>query len=748
MNDEAERRAGEAAPTDGREAIADGEAVGRGGGDFDELEARLQALPWWRQPRKLHRQLSRTLVLVAILSVLLVGGLNFFAARQLLDRGTEEQLAGTGETRARSIERGVNRTLDTVSAIAADLAVVDALGELSTAFADAGTLDDGEQAELDEFYEERVVGPLRDLEIADVTAEAIEPSAESGRYLQYHYTIPDTGPGTGAEGDGDEDQRAEVDDARDGSEYSALHGVYHPYLSSLVDTLGFDDLLLVDGNGDIVYSTRKLIDFGTNLVDGPYRDTALASTVQDGLGRVPIGDAVLADFEIFIPGGGQPVAFAAAAVRDDTELIGAVIAQIGIAALNRITTAEERWEEVGLEDGESYVVGSDGLLRSESRLWIEDPEEYLSRVDDELAERIEVFGSPVLLQEVDTPPVRAAFDGEDFQGGAENYLGESTLTFATPIDVTGVDWVVVADVPLSQARSPLYSYLWRMALVLVIIVPIAALIGAWLARRSTRPVQPVVAAATAVAAGDRDPELPELGRDEFGDLGRRLRQMAHDLGEHEQQLLEEYERTRRLLLTVLPPRLVETDGAVAGSGEAAELATAIAVGFTVTPDHDTDDELDELLVRLNAAIDGAAAEHHVDRVRAAADRSLFVVGIGRDGDGADEGLAFAGEVRRRVDDLAGGEGIEIELHVGVSTGPIGVGVLRAGSMTFGAWGEPVRRALAISALSASDDVLVDSSTSAVSTAGTFELDPAGEVVALDGEPMGLHRLVDHAAAER
>ncbi|MDH3681118.1 MAG: hypothetical protein OEV40_14360 [Acidimicrobiia bacterium] len=37
-------------------------------------------------------------------------------------------------------------------------------------------------------------------------------------------------------------------------------------------------------------------------------------------------------------------------------------------------------------------------------------------------------------------------------------------------------------------------------------------------------------------------------------------------------------------------------------------------------------------------------------------------------------------------------------------------MLDRGSLTFGAWGEPVRRALAIAALSRADEILVDLTT--------------------------------------
>ena len=57
----------------------------------------------------------------------LVAGLNFVAARHLLDDGTKDQLVGVGEARARSIDLGIGRVLASTSALAADLAVVESL---------------------------------------------------------------------------------------------------------------------------------------------------------------------------------------------------------------------------------------------------------------------------------------------------------------------------------------------------------------------------------------------------------------------------------------------------------------------------------------------------------------------------------------------------------------------------------------------------------------------------------------------
>ncbi len=65
---------------------------------------------------------------------------------------------------------------------------------------------------------------------------------------------------------------------------------------------------------------------------------------------------------------------------------------------------------MGLGDtGESYIVGADRTLRTDTRAWLEDPDDYLSRhlerYDDSVAvDLIETIGSPVLVQTWTTRP--------------------------------------------------------------------------------------------------------------------------------------------------------------------------------------------------------------------------------------------------------------------------------------------------------------------------------------------------------
>ena len=440
--------------------------------------------------------------------------------------------------------------------------------------------------------------------------------------------------------------------------------------------------------------------------------------------------------------------FAVSAIRSGSKVIGALAVEVPVAALNRIVSADGNWEAIGLTDGDAYIVASDLTLQSEPRAWTEDPQAYLERLragdeqDQAEADLIELFGTPVGIQVIDTEPVAVAVDGGQFRGNARGFSGNQTFAAAESFDASGQQWVVVTEVPRSAVFEPLTRYLLLILLVLAIVLPIVAGIGIWLSRLLTRPIPPTVRAAEAIVEGDRSPDLDTTRPDEFGDLARRFTAMADALASREVELAAEYERKRQLLLAVLPPQLVDEAGNVAGTGESAQRATVIAV--TVDPvDADVDDQTSEALARAASLAERVAAETGLERVRIAADRYLFLAGMRTSDAGANAALEFATQFRSQLDDEAD---IPLAVHIGLSSGAVATGVLDTGSLTFGAWGDPVRRALAIASLSQVDEVLIDATTADESTSERWQLEPAHDVVDLDGEPMELFALVAEDAA--
>lgn len=698
-----------------------------------ELERRAELLPFWRRPRRLRRQITTTLLLTALVALALFGALNYVAADTLLLDGTTAQLSSEADARASSTEQGVARALSRVSGVAADRGVVAALRDFTEGFDAAGDtqLDPAQSAELDRFYENEIIAPVAALGVFDVTVEDVLPRTTASRWVQYHYTMP-----TGTAGS-----------AVPSTPYDTAISAHDEFLTELSSRFGGGDLLLIDTDDQIVYTTNKSIDLGTSLIDGPYADSHLATLVGDDLERVRAGQAALTDFRVYAPAGGKPVLFAAAAIRDGNKVAGTLAIEIALERIDAITTAGEGVDGSGLDDVDSYVVSSDLLLQSTPQSWIKDPGRYLDGIADAEEQQItNALGSPVGVQTIDTEPVRAALEGEPFVGASRNALNRRTYSSSTQIDLPGVSWVVVTEIPLTVARRPLFGYLIRMGIVAAILLPLAAVAGFFLARRLTRPIPLAVDAARAVANGERHLDLPPLGNNEYGDLGRRLTRMAGTLEQQERALADEFERKRDLLLSVLPADLVRDDGVVTGTGERADDASVIAVTFEPNRAELDDIELADALATATTVAERLASERRIERIRVAADRSLFIAGFGPDSDGADEALDFASALTAELRSLADTGGLAFSLHLGISTGPVATGVLERGSLTFAAWGEPVRRALAISALSSADEILVDLSTmDAVS--GDWESHAADDVVDLDDQPISVRRLTIVPATE-
>jgi HAMP domain-containing protein len=527
----------------------------------------------------LRPRLAMVLIGVCLLSVTALGVFSYLTTRAALDDAVEDRLTGLQDTSARRIADGLRTLQGEVASIARSDGVVAALAGFSAAF---GELDDGEDTlapdqvrELEEWYEREVIAVAAAAGLEPPPVDRLLPRSAAGRYLQYHYLVGD--PPAGDPG------------------YGETYQTYHDRLVGLTASFGYAGLALVSAGGDVVYSTGARADLGTSVRDGPYADTGLADVLLDRLAHARTGDAVFVDFQRYLPAGGAPVMFLAAAVRGTATVTGtaavtgAVVVEVPVAALDSITTADGAWESIGLgRSGEVYVVGPDARLRSDSRRWLEEPERYLAEVvdagyDPALAAEVARTGSTVFLQPVETEPVAEVADGRSFTGSTTNYLGRATLTSAGPVGVEGLDWTIVADLARAEANRPLADYLGRLLVLAAVLVPVVGLVGWLLASWLARPVRPLLDAATRVAAGDLSTRIGDLGRNEYGDLGRQLDGLTAESRAQRQRLVDEEQQLTGVLLAALPARVADQvrrgDGAMTDVVDTATVVSLTVVGI-------------------------------------------------------------------------------------------------------------------------------------------------------------------------
>ena len=154
------------------------------------------------------------------------------------------------------------------------------------------------------------------------------------------------------------------------SSYERVHAAVHPILRDYLDRFGYYDIFLIDAaTGDVVYTVDKELDFATSLVDGPWAQTNLARVFQEASRASDPNAVAIVDFERYAPSYGEPAGFVASPIYDGREKIGVLAFQI---PLDRISALMNDRTGLG-ETGEAYLVGADGLMRSDS---YRDPEHH------------------------------------------------------------------------------------------------------------------------------------------------------------------------------------------------------------------------------------------------------------------------------------------------------------------------------------------------------------------------------------
>ena len=654
----------------------------------------------------LRRRLEVTLVGVALVSVLLLSGLNYLFARVLISDSVEDQLSALRDTRVQAIERGAARVQADVATLAVTPSVIAALEELSAGYRDLdGGVTASQLAELEAAYEV-AFEPLRAVG-QDVPPSAVLPASEAGQFVQYEYILRNP--------DGFDD-RDRLDDAGDGSSYSEAHAEYHPLMRSLMENVRMSDLMLIDANtGEIVYSVKKRIDIGTSVTNGPWADDGLGEVV-DGLLSATVGDTVISDTAFYVPARGQAVVFIATAIRSGSDVLGAVVAELPVQAITDLATAGQDWDLLGLgETGDIYLVGMDGTLRTDPRDWLDDPEaflrDHLDRNGDEaLVEQMQLVGSAALTERVDNGAVEAALSGDTFVGRVSNYRGDATFAASGPLQVGSQEWAVIVEQDRSEAMAGLASLLRSTLVVMAVLLPVTALLGWWMARSLTRPFGQLVDAAGRIANGEPASGVGGLGNNELGDVGRQLETVASRLEAEEAAIVAEEAQIDDVLGAVIPPRLIDrVRRGEKGITDLLDTATAIAFMVDGIPeatgsDQDTVFEINE---HLADGVDDLLESFGVERVRRSATNALFVAGMGEPDARIDDAVRFAVAVMEMVVNAGEEYGQRLTVRAGLATGDVASGVIGEHQLTFSVWGEPVSMAFTLASLALPGELLVD-----------------------------------------
>jgi hypothetical protein len=358
----------------------------------------------------IRTKLFLAVLALAVPALVLVGVLSYLGGKAAVTRTTLDHLTSVRAGKANQIENYFDQIRKQARTLAKDRMIVDAMIDFDDAHQELQDIElTGEQRNaVAAYYSEDFLPQLEAHTDARIDTGAFLPPDDADLYLQHHYIVTNPNP---------VGERDLLDDAGDGSAYTDVHRLIHPVLRDFVHEFGFHDLFLITGSGHVVYTVSKEVDLGTNLIDGPYQDSNLATVFEEAQHDYLSDRVRLVDFASYAPSIGEPASFMAAPVVDGAWLLGVLVFQMPAGEIDRVMTSNQNWRIDGLgETGESYLVGPDFKMRSNSRFVLEDPEGYLEAAEQAGASpvdlrRIRDFGTTILNQEVRT--VRRDGDHDD-----------------------------------------------------------------------------------------------------------------------------------------------------------------------------------------------------------------------------------------------------------------------------------------------------------------------------------------------
>lgn len=276
-----------------------------------------------------------------------------------------------------------------------------------------------------------------------------------------------------------------------------------PTFQSFIETYGYSDLKLISPEGKVFFSVMRGDDYQADLLSDEWSKRPQGQLAAEGLSK---GTAFIDDLRVN-PLNGEPTQFMVAPIGVDDEVNGLIMLELPLAPLNEVMQSRR-----GLgESGETYLVGEDGLLRSDS-----------ARFADRLVARAGSQG-----QLIEAEAVQRAIGGEQGRLLEPGLDGSDSLKAFVPVNFDGQRWALIAEMDVSEAYAPVRR-LMRQVLLLGLATVIAVIIATLLISRSVmRPLggEPGTMAALAqrLSTGDMQVESTEVNP---GGLMAALHKMA------------------------------------------------------------------------------------------------------------------------------------------------------------------------------------------------------------------------------
>lgn len=640
----------------------------------------------------IQSKLLAMLLATSIVSTAVVGFFGYRSGTTALTDQTYSRLRDVGDARLKALATMIDSSKQAVILDSQGVAK-DASPRFNAAYAalSDATLTPAKRAALTAYYRDTFAPRLQENVGGTIDYEAFVPSSPARSYLQANYTV----------NSGDFDKSIAVDDAGDGSDWSAVNAAYNPFFRDAVSALDLDDALMIDAEGNIVYTAYKGSELGSNIKRGEFRGGGLEKIFDQALKSNSLDYVAVADFEEYNPSYGKPTMFIASPIGTAQKLTGVLVYEISGDAVNTVLTGSPNpGEFVGLgQTGESYVVGSDGLLRSDSRLLFTDPEDFRRRAiaaanRTEVVDRIIRTKTDALLLQDNSEPTALARRGESGTVQATGYLGQDALITYAPAKIEGLDWSIITKIGSDEALAPVDQFARNLLLATAGVILLICALSVLLARVFTGPLNRLLRGVREVAGGKLGTQVDTRSRDEFGDLAVAFNDMSTSLLTKQSLLEAQQAENDRMLSSMMPESVAKRyrggETSIAAEHHDVSVVYATVEGFDGFAAHLPAADAVELLNTLSRSFEDAARKVGVEKVRSVGTGYIASSGaVVQRVDHARRVVDFALEFAAALDRFNSQHSARLTMRAGIDTGDVQSGLIGRQDVVYNLWGSAV-----------------------------------------------------------
>jgi methyl-accepting chemotaxis protein len=370
--------------------------------------------------------------------------------------------------------------------------------------------------------------------------------------------------------------------AADQAAHDARYQSLHDYFAGYISIHHYEDALLVDASGKVVFVTNDIAAVGDDLNAGTFKNSTI-DDLHDRLSALTVGDTYIVDMAK-MPNGSVAI-FVGAPVFDGTTRLGSLIYQPSLDQINERVAGREGMGQTG----EVYVVGPDFRMRSDSIL---DP------VNRSVAAS---FAGTIEQNGVDTEAARAALAGQEATETITDYRGQEVLSSHHTLQVEeGLVWAILGEQDTAESFASVNQLLLVMVALTVASIVVVAIVAFFVARQIANPVNALTQVASSIAAGDLAQRASAPVNNEVGLLAETFNGMANSL----QQMVESERAAREQLETTVSNYLKFVEQVAQG-----DLTRRLSINGNGNGHNGTTGEVDPLHIlgeNLNAMVDNLA----------------------------------------------------------------------------------------------------------------------------------------------